>query len=145
MSRESWFKIVMPAFPVGFTIFGVWIYWRENPLALLPSPIAFAGVVILFYLFTHLYVPSRRYPLIMIMLATILWLVASITAHNLGKFLSSREYSGAASIMTRTDFWYAYICAGIAFAAALKNFLRYEPLIVARVQEDRRELNDEGE
>src|SRR2546422_1440645 len=64
MSSESWFKVSLPAFPAAFTIFGVGLYWGENPLPLLPPSIAFWGLVILFYLFTHLYVPNRAYPLL---------------------------------------------------------------------------------
>jgi hypothetical protein len=36
MSAESWLKIALPAFPLGFTILGIGLYWRENPIALLP-------------------------------------------------------------------------------------------------------------
>jgi hypothetical protein len=136
MSSESWYKIGLPAFPVAFTVFGVWLYWGENPLSLLPSPMAFWGLVILYYLFTHLYVPNRRYPLVLTISASVLWLVASITAHNLARFLTSTRYSGLVSVLSNKDFWYAYVCAGAACFVGLANFFRYEPLIVRKTQED---------
>lgn len=144
MSLESWLKIIMPAFPVGFTIFGVWAYWGENPLPLLPPPLAFSGLVVCFYLFTHLYFPNRRYPFIMTIFVTLLWLVACITSHNLGKFLGSPSYSGVLSVVTRKDFWYAYVCSVIAFASGLLNFFRYEPMIAAQIQDDRSAAGREG-
>ena len=30
MATESWLKIALPAYPVLFTIFGVWLYWGDN-------------------------------------------------------------------------------------------------------------------
>jgi hypothetical protein len=137
MSPESWLKIVTPAFPVGFTVFGVWAYFGENPVPLLPAPMAFWGLMICFYLFSHLYIPERRYPLITTIFATVLWLVASLTSRNLGKFLGSAGYTGALSVLARKDFWYAYICAAVAFAGGLWNFFRYEPMIVSQIRQDR--------
>ncbi len=116
MTSESWLKISLPAFPVGFTMFGVWLYWGENPLPLLPPSIAFWGVVILFYLFSHFDVPNRRYPLLLMICSSVLWLVASITSHSLAKFLTSTRYRGLGSILASTDFWYAYVCAGVGGA-----------------------------
>jgi hypothetical protein len=115
MAFESWLKIVLPAFPVAFTIFGVWFYWGENSLALLPPPLAFWGVVILFYVFTHIYVPDRRLPFVLTIFASVLWLVASITSHNLARFLVSTRYSGFISILSSKDFWYAYVNAIVGF------------------------------
>jgi hypothetical protein len=138
MSLESWLKISLPAFPMGFTIFGVWGYFHENPLPLLPAPIAFWGLVVCFYLFSSLYTPDqRRYPLVATVFVTILWFTASLASHSLGKFLGSTSYTGLFSLMGRTDFWYAYICAGVAFAAGLWNFLRYEPTIASQIRENR--------
>jgi hypothetical protein len=145
MSPESWFKICLPAFPVGFTVFGVWIYFHENPLPLLPAPLAFWGLVICFYLFTHLYIPERRYPFVLIILTTVLWLVAALTSHNLGKFISSTGYTGLLSVMGRTDFWYAYICGVVALVAGLLNFFRYEPAIVSQIREDRLAADEKEE
>jgi len=138
MSPESWLKIAMPAFPVGYTVFGIWLYFGENPLPILPAPIAFWGLVVCFYLFSHLYTPEqRRYPLVTMVFATILWLVASLTSHNLSKFLGSTSYHGTLSLMGRTDFWYAYICSTAAFTGGLWNFRRYEPMIISQIRQDR--------
>jgi Na+/citrate or Na+/malate symporter len=137
MALESWFKIGLPAFPLGFTLLGAWLYWGDNPLALLPPPLAFWGVVVLFYLFSHLYVPNRRYPLVLTIFASVLWLVASITAHNLGRFLSSSQARGVSAVMANKDFWYAYISAAVGCVVALRNFLRYEPIIVDKSRRDR--------
>jgi hypothetical protein len=143
MSAESWLKIALPAFPLGFTILGIGLYWRENPIALLPPPLAFWGLVILFYLFSHLYVPNRRYPLIMMILGTTLWLLASITSHNLAKFLTSSRHAGFFSVLSQTDFWYSYACAGVGAWVGIRNFLRFEPSIVSQIREDR-ETIDQG-
>jgi hypothetical protein len=138
MSSESWFKVSLPAFPAAFTIFGGWLYWGDNPVALLPPPIAFWGLVILFYLFTHTYVPSgRRYPIIVTISATSLWLVASITSHNLATFLSSNRQSGFVEIIAKKDFWFAYVCAALACAVGVWHFRRLEPLIVAQAERER--------
>jgi hypothetical protein len=142
MLLESWFKIGLPAFPIGFTLLGAWLYWGDNPLALLPPPVAFWGVVVLFYLFSHLYVPNRRYPLVLTIFASVLWLVASITAHNLATFLASNRVPGL-SILGNKDFWYAYISAAAGCSVALWNFLRYEPLIVNKSRQDREDANIE--
>ena len=137
MPLESWLKIAMPAFPIGFTLVGTCLYWKENPLPLLAPPIAFWGLMICYYLFGTLYVPQRRYPLVMMMIATLLWLVASLTSHSLAEFLHSDCYRGPLSLIRRTDFWYAYICAAGSLFGGLKNFLEYEPQILAQVRLNR--------
>jgi hypothetical protein len=141
MAPESWLKISLPAFPVAFTVFGVWLYWGENPLPLLAPPAAFWGVVVLFYLFTHLDLPKgRSYPLLLIIAASGLWVIAAITSHNLGKFLTSKGYVGLVSVFRNKDFWYAYICSASACAAGLVHFIRYEPVIVKQIKEDRERI-----
>ena len=73
---------------------------------------AFWGVVVLFYLFSHLDLPDRRsYSLFLIIAATSLWMVSAITSHNLGRFVISTRYSSFWAVFGNTDFWYAYICA----------------------------------
>jgi hypothetical protein len=62
MALESWLKIALPAYPVLFTIFGVWLYWGDNPVALLAPSIAFWGLMVLFYLFSHVYASLRYRP-----------------------------------------------------------------------------------
>jgi hypothetical protein len=143
MSIESWLKIGLPAFPLAFTIVGAWWYWGDNPLALLPPPIAFWGLVVLFYLFTNLYIPTRRYTLFLTIFASLLWLVSSITSHNLGRFITSKQYGGVLSAIETKDFWYAYICAIVGGGAAVMHFLRYEPDIVAKVRQDKAQLDAE--
>jgi hypothetical protein len=145
MAPESWLKISLPAFPVAFTIFGVWLYWHENPLPLLAPSGAFWGVVVLFYLFSHLDLPSgRSYSLFLIIAATSLWMVSAITSHNLGKFVASNRYVGVGSVFSNTDFWYAYICSASACAAGLLHFIRYEPEIVKQIKKDRERIELEG-
>jgi hypothetical protein len=143
MGPESWLKVCLPAFPLGFALIGIGGYWRENPVPLLPPTIAFWGLGVLYYLFTHLYVPNRRYPLVLMIGASILWLVASITSHNLSKFMVSPAYSGPLSVLRNTDFLFAYISAGLGCAAGLINFFKYEPLILAKVQEEKGRLSIE--
>lgn len=140
MSAESWFKVCLPAFPLGFTLFGVWLYWGENPIALLPPSIAFWGLGVLYYLFTHLYVPNRNYPLVLTIGETVLWLVASISAHNLAGFLVSGHHSGVLSVILNKDFLFAYTSACLACATGLVNFFHYEPSIMAQVRRDRRSI-----
>jgi|SRR6266850_1764958 len=141
MAPESWLKISLPAFPVAFTIFGVWLYWRENPLPLLAPSVAFWGVVVLFYLFSHLDLPDgRSYSLFLIIAATSLWMVSAITSHNLGRFVISTRYSGFWSVFGSADFWYAYICAAVACGTGLRHFLRYEPEIVEQIRKDRESI-----
>ena len=141
MAPESWLKISLPAFPVLFTILGVWLYWHENPLPLLAPSVAFWGVVVLFYLFSHLDLPDgRSYPLFLIIAATSLWMVSAITSHNLGRFVISTRYSGLLSVFGSTDFWYAYICAAVACGTGLRHFLRYEPEIVEQIKKDRERI-----
>jgi len=143
MSLESWLKVGLPAFPLGFTILGAWLYWGDNPLPLLAPPIAFWGLVVLVYLFTNLYIPDRRYTLFLTISATLLWLVTAITSHNLGRFISSKQYGGLISAMATKDFWYAYVCALVGCVAAIKQFIRYEPMIVAQLEQDRAAVNTE--
>jgi hypothetical protein len=145
MHHDSWLKISLPAFPVAFTVLGVWLYWGDNPLPLLAPPIAFWGLVILFYLFSHFELPNKSYPLLLITGTTALWLVASITSHNLGKFLISNRYTGFSSLLSNRDFWYAYLCSGAGCAVGLGHFIRLEPLIVAQIARDARHINPEGE
>jgi ABC-type polysaccharide/polyol phosphate export permease len=141
MAPESWLKISLPAFPVAFTVLGIWLYWGENPLPLLAPSIAFWGLVVLFYLFSHLEAqPNKNYQLILIIAATVLWLVSAITSHNLGKFVTSNRYSGLGSIFSTKDFWYAYICSTVACATGLLHFIRYEPEIVEQIKKDRERI-----
>ncbi len=141
MAPESWLKISLPAFPVAFTILGIWLYWGENPLPLLAPSIAFWGLVVLFYLFSHLEAqPNKNYQLILIIAATVLWFVSAITSHNLGKFVSSNRYIGLRSIFSTKDFWYAYICSAFACAVGAAHFIRYEPVIVEQIKKDRERL-----
>jgi hypothetical protein len=145
MAPESWLRISLPAFPVAFTVFGVWLYWGENPLPLLAPPVAFWGVVVLFYLFSHLDLPQgRSYPLFLTILTSLFWAFAAITSHNLGKFVTSNRYVGFMSVFGSKDFWYAYICAAAAFIAGLLHFIRYEPVIVEQIKKDRERLRAQG-
>jgi hypothetical protein len=137
MSSESWFKIALPALPFAFVIFGVGLYWGDNPLPLLPPSLAFWGVNILFYLYTHLYIPERRLTFILTAGVAALWLVSGITAHNLATFIGSTHYSGFVSVLVTRDFWYAYMCAFLCCSVGLFHFWRYEPLIVEQVKMDR--------
>jgi hypothetical protein len=145
MAPESWLKISLPAFPTAFTIFGVWLYWHENPLPLLAPAAAFWGVVVLFYLFSHLDVRDRRSSSLFLIIATAsLWMVSAITSHNLGKFVTSTRYIGFGSVFSNTDFWYAYICSAVAWSAGLVHFIRYEPEIVEQTKKDRERIESEG-
>lgn len=144
MSAESWLKVGLPAFPVAFSIFGVWLYWGDNPLPILAPAIAFWGVVLLYYLFSHLIVVNRSYPLFLTIAATALWLVSSITSHNLGRFLASNEHVGFKSILLNKDFWYAYICAAFGSFAGVRHFFRYEPEIVKQIKKDRARIESEA-
>src|SRR5882762_3672775 len=145
MAPESWLKISLPAFPVTFIVLGIWLYWGENPLPLLAPSIAFWGLVVLFYLFSHLeVVPNKNYQLILIIAATVLWFVSALTSHNLGKFVTSNRYSGFGSIFSTKDFWYAYICSAVACAIGLLHFIRYEPDIVEQIKKDRERIIAEG-
>jgi hypothetical protein len=137
MSPESWLKISLPAFPVAFAIIGVGLYWQDNIVALLPPSIAFWGLVTLMYLFSQLEVPGKRYTHILIMFVTCLWLVSSITSHNLGKFIASAKYSGVASLLSDKDLWFAYGCAVVGSLFGVFHFVRLEPLIVSQTERDR--------
>ena len=145
MNSESWLKISLPAFPVGFAVFGVWFYWGDNPLPLLAPSIAFWGVVILFYLFSHFDMANRSYPLFLMIGETALWLVSSIASHNLGKFLVSKQYTGLEAVLMNKDFWFAYVCCFAGSAVGLIHFFRLEPLIVAQVSADRTRARSEEE
>ncbi|SRR5258708_8611758 len=136
ITLDSWLKIGLPAYPALFTIFGAWLYWGDNPVSLLAPPIAFWGLVVLFYLFSHLYT-GNRYPLALMITITVLWLVSAATSHSLGKFVASNQYKGFFSVMSNINFWYAYICAAFAALIGLSHFVRYEPLIVEQIQKDR--------
>lgn len=140
MTWESWFKVGLPAIPVGYTILGVWLYWGENPLPLLAPSIAFWGVVVNFYLFTHVYLPQKRSPFFLAIFTANLWLVASITAHNLGRFFAAGKFVGIHSLFCNKDFWYSYLFGTVGFAVALWQFVRHEPLIVAQIKRDREEI-----
>ncbi|SRR6266446_65418 len=142
MAPESWLKISLPAFPVAFTVLGIWLYWGENPLPLLAPSIAFWGLVVLFYLFSHLEaVPNKNYQLILIIAATVLWFVSALTSHNLGKFVAAPNRG---SIFSTKDFWYAYVCAVFACATGLLHFIHYEPKIVEQIKKDRERIIAEG-
>lgn len=137
MTSESWLKITLPAFPVGFTIFGVWLYWGENPLPILPPSIAFFGVVTLFYLFSHIDIPGKRYPLALMVLTSVLWLLASITSHGLAKFVTSARYNGLGSVVATKDFWFSYVSAGVSGGLGFKKFLDLEPGIAESTKHGR--------
>ena len=136
MSLESLFKIGLPAFPLGFTILGAWLYWGDNPLALLPPPLAFWAGRNFLNLFASI-CSEPADPLVLTIFASVLWLVASITAHNLSRFLSASQHIQFATLMGRTYFLYAYISAGFGCTVAGWNFLRYEPAIVNKSRRDR--------
>jgi Na+/citrate or Na+/malate symporter len=142
MQHDSWLKISLPAFPLAFVIFGVWLYWGDNPLPLLAPSLAFWGLVVLFYLFSHFELPNRSYPMYLIIGTTALWLVASITSHNLARFVASNRYTGGRSVLWNKDFWYAYICAVVGGGVGLGHFIRLEPQIVAQVMRARHERDD---
>ncbi len=143
MASDSWLKIALPAYPVLFTIFGVWLYWGDSPWPLLAPSLAFWGVVVLFYLFSHVYLPNR-YPLFVIIGVTVLWVVSAITSHNLGKFVASNQYKGFGSLLSNTDFWFAYVCALVASGAGLGHFFRLEPLIVEQTEKVRGSIQPEA-
>ena len=144
MAAESWFKVCLPALPTGFTVFGIWGYWGENPLPLLAPNMAFWGVVITFYLFTHLYRPSSRSPYVLSVTTALLWFVSAVTGHNLARFLASADYSGLESVLYRTDFWYSYVFGGLGAGLALWQFLEHEPRIVAQVENESARLRGEA-
>src|SRR6266481_4503585 len=134
MAPESWLKVGLPAYPVAFTVFGIWLYWRENPLPALAPAVAFWGVVILFYLFSHCELQNKSYPIFLVIGETVLWLVSSITSHNLGKFLLSKQYTGLVDVLSNTYFWFAYGCCIVSAIVGLLHFFRLEPLIAAQVR-----------
>src|SRR5580658_7562982 len=144
MSSESWLKISLPACPVGFAVFVVGLYWRENILALLPPSLAFWGLMILYYIFSTWEVPGKRYPLFLTILLAVLWFGSSLTAHSLGRFVASGSYSGVTSVLPKMDFWYAYLCGFVSSAVGLHQFRRFEPLIVAQAQKDRARHDEEN-
>ena len=139
---ESWFKVGLSALPTLFTIFGIWLYWGDNPLAILAPSVSFWGVTLSFYLFTHIYVPEKRSPFYLAVFTSGSWLVSSITAHNLARFLASSGYTGLISVFGNKDFRYSYGFSLIGFVIALTLFIRHEPHIVAQVESERgAELN----
>ena len=84
MTAESWIKVGLPAYPVAFTIFAVWLYWRDNPLPLLAPSLSFWGIVVLFYIFTHCDpVISRSRSLFLMVGETILWFYSE---HHVAQF-----------------------------------------------------------
>jgi len=138
MSPESWLKIALPGFPVAFIILVNWVYWGENPLPLLPPSVAFWGFVILYYLFTNLYIAEKpSLPLILTGSTLVLWFAASLTSHSLGRFLLSDRYYGLLSILSNKDFLIACLCALVSFSVGIRHFCKYEPLIRANSQKDR--------
>lgn len=137
MRWESWLKIALPAFPVGFTLLGLGLYWKENILPLLPPNIAFWGVVIAFYLFTHLFVPETTATFYLTAWTAALWLVASITSHNLAVFIASPDYGGFFRVFLELDFWFAYGFALLGVFPALRLFVINEPLIARETQRQR--------
>ncbi len=137
LTWESWFKVGLSALPVAFSILGVWVYWRENPLPVLAPSIAFWGVGTTFYLFTQIYIPESRAPFYLAVFTALSWLLTSITAHNLAAFLRSPAYSGFWSILRNTDFWFSYAFALFSFGLALQQFCTREPRIVERISQQR--------
>ena len=137
LTWESWFKVGLAALPIGFSIFGVGIYWHENPLPVLAPSIAFWGVSTAFYLFTQVYMPESRAPFYLAVFTAMFWLLASITAHKLGAFLNSKSYSGMLSILGNIDFWYSYAFALAGFSLALWQFRIHEPHIIERIEKQR--------
>lgn len=135
MSWESWFKVSLTALPIGFSLIGVGLYWRENPLPVLAPSLAFWGVTTTFYLFTQAYMPYSRAPFYLAVFTALLWLVASITGHNFGAFLKSSSYSGFRSALGNTDFWFSYVSALTGFLLALWQFRRHEPRIAERIRQ----------
>jgi len=139
MTWESWFKVSLPSLPILFSVFGVWLYWGENPLPVLAPSIAFWGVTISFYLFTQVYKPNSRAPFFLAIVTASLWAFASITSHNLALFLRAGSHSGFIDVLKNTDFWYSYVLAGVAFALSLWQFLVHEPGIMEHVRRQQRE------
>jgi hypothetical protein len=132
MNWESWFKVSLSGLPVLFTILGPGLYWGDNVLPALAPSIGFWGVVITFYLYTHVSLPGRRSPFFLAICTACLWAFSSVTSHNLGRFVSSHAYHGVVSALENKDFWYSYIMSAISSTIALWQFLRHEPGILAR-------------
>jgi hypothetical protein len=137
MTWESWFKIGLSALPTSFTIFGLWLYWGDNPLPVLAPSLGFWGVVIAFYLFTHIYVENSRAPFFFATFTACLWLVSAITAHNLGQFLRANQQVGVLRLFKNKDFWYAYAPSTLSLGTALWQFLLHEPRIVREIEGER--------
>jgi len=144
MTWESWYKIGLSALPTMFTILGLWLYWGENPLPALAPNLGFWGVVIAFYLFTHIYLPNKRSPFYLTVCTACLWLVSSITSRNLARFLASDEYTGALSVLRSKDFWYSYVMSTLALVIPLSQFIRHEPRIVAESERVGKSAGEEG-
>lgn len=127
VSSESWFKVSLSALPVAFTVFGVWVYWHEDPLRLLAPNIAFWGVVLEFYLFSNLQVPASRAPFYFSISSALLWLVSAITTHNLVRALASNPKAGVMFELGSKDFWFAYVAAAIGCGFRCGGFLSSSP------------------
>ena len=137
MSSESWYKVALSALPVAFTVLGIWGYWHEDPLPLLAPNIAFWGVVLEFYLFSNLDVPGSRAPFFFSVGSALLWLVSAITTHHMVRALASNPNGGLVFMMRTTDFWYAYVAAVVGCGVPLRRFLKFEPLIVEHMRNER--------
>ncbi|OFV96276.1 MAG: hypothetical protein A3F68_09655 [Acidobacteria bacterium RIFCSPLOWO2_12_FULL_54_10] len=144
MKLESWFKVGLPALPIAFTVVGVWIYWKENPIPILAPQVAFWGVAITFYLFTYLYKPGSRSPYVLSVCTSLFWFISALTSHNMGRFVSSTGYSGIGSILSTADFWFAYIFAILAMGPPLYLFMKFEPQIAIQVEKDREAIKRES-
>jgi hypothetical protein len=136
MTWESWFKVGLSGIPVLFTILGPGLYWGDNILPALAPSIGFWGVVIAFYLYTHIYIPGKRSPFFLAVSTACLWMVSSITAHNLGRFVGSSNYHGTLSVLGDKDFWYSYFMSAFSALLALSQFLKHEPGILAQSRAD---------
>lgn len=97
-------------------------------------------MVLSFYLFTHVYVPERRGPFYLAVCTSGSWLVSSITAHNLGRFLASQAYTGVVSLLGNKDFRFSCGFSAVGFAIVLVQFIRHEPGIAAQMQSERSAL-----
>ncbi len=137
MTWESSFKIGLPAIPLMYTVLAVWGYWGENPVALLPPQIAFWGVVITFYLFTHIYLPDSRAPFFMTLLTSLVWLISSLTSHGLARIIASNDYQGFFSLLLSKDLWFSYGFSFAGFGVAFWQFVIHEPRIVAEARRQR--------
>lgn len=145
MNWESWLRISLPGMPAAYTLIAIWAWWHENPLPLLAPNIAFWGVVITFYLFTHLYIPKNISLFSLTFFTSVVWIVSALASHSLAEFLASDEYSGLGSVLGTRYFWFAYIFAITGMGVALRMFIKYEPDIIAHAQSDRARIEREME